>query len=278
MGLDGLAARWLRALGFWAWEDVIIWNTTESNAPSMDENKWNNASKETEIIPTPEETPEWRAMRVKVKTESEILMWDIWEEEEETSNYEDFDRDIKEWEAIPFNKIRSHWREYSNKWTTLCSTTVQKDAEKIFNIKLSWWHGSAQWELDNYDTHGRNTSCKIDKNKLTSLNYKQIEESMKWDVFDIFTKSNNNPQYNHRLLWFRLRTWTWNKIRVLDSYIKWVWSIKPIPFEEYYNKVCIWMKRPLLGIYWFDTKREVFKEEDILADNTKQAKQEAMLS
>ena len=70
--------------------------------------------------------------------------------------------------------------------------------------------------------------------------------------------------------------WTGGKqqIRVLDSYIRGVGSNSPIPFEEYYEKVCIGMKRPLLKVVGFDTKREVFLSQTITNNKTKEAKNE----
>ena len=192
-------------------------------------------------------------------------------------NYENFDRDIKQWEAIPFERIRSHGRiiktNSKGKTMSYCSTTVQKDAEKIFNIPLSRGHGSAQWEIDHYNTMGRTPSCNLEWKDLQGK-LPQIMSKFKGDVFDIFTKSNDNPKYNHRLLGFRLWTGGKQQIRVLDSYIRGVGSNSPIPFEEYYEKVCIGMKRPLLKVVGFDTKREVFLSQTITNNKTKEAKNE----
>lgn len=166
-------------------------------------------------------------------------------------NYENFKRDIKQGEAIPFERIRSHGRiiktNNKGKLMSYCSTTVQKDAEKIFNIKLSRGHGSAQGEIEKYNNMGRTPASSLNKDDLQG-DFPSIMDKLKGDVYDIFTKSNDNPSFNHRLLGFRLWTGGKQQIRVLDPYIRGIGSNYPIPFEEYYNKVCIGMKRPLLKI------------------------------
>lgn len=220
---------------------------------------------------------------LNTKIESGRIKNDVMKNYEELydQNYEDFSWDIKQGEAIPFENIRSHGRiiktNSRGKTMSYCSTTVQKDAEKIFNIQLSRGHGSAQGEIEKYDMMGRTPSCELNKEDLQG-NFSSIMSKLKGDVFDIFTKSNDNPKLNHRLLGFRVWAGRKQQVRVLDPYIRGVGSNYPIPFEEYYNKVCIGMKRPLLKIVWFDTKREVFLNQTIADHSMEEVKKNSKIA
>lgn len=128
--------------------------------------------------------------------------------------------DIPKW-------IISFPKEYSEKWTTMCSRTAYKNITQTFWIQSESWDAKAIYEKY--------------KNKWEITNDFPPKD---WKVADLFMASIKHPQYWHRSVAFN-DNWKWY---VLDPYLPATWSYtrNPIPWETYKS----YLDRAWRSFYW----------------------------
>ncbi len=203
----------------------------------------------------------------KDTSEQKTIYEDVW--------YNDDDYDMShawdiEWmkytDMVVLDDVKSHWVMKSETWMTLCSKTARLDLETIFGIKTPQaWSALASKDLYKQSDIQPSETQK-DDNRVVDIQ-ETYNENMKWDVFDIFTKSTWAPQYGHRCWGFR--SYPSGKVYVVDYYMKGDEYKKPVPIEQYMKEICAdkkdWGKwRTMLKIVWYDTKKQIVDEDQIV--------------
>ena len=142
-----------------------------------------------------------------------------------------------------------------------CAESARKELHKYFDITPPAW-GSAMAVMANY---GKLTEAQQQEKNIVSMvdAYPENHKDLKGNVFEIFTHSKGHPDLGHAIRWFR--SYPSGKIYVTEWYVKWVPHDKPIPLEEYQEKVGKGMWRKILKIVWFDTKIQVADSEEAFA-------------
>lgn len=172
MSLDGLAARWLKALGFSTWVDTSsVWNTTESNSPSVDEHTWNDTPPIYDVIRDSEDAPEAELAKlaelskeVEEKGPFIILKNEIttkkgknsinWVQKQKVTpgRIAWFDNKVRWWELHHNDKLPTpNWKIYSPvNWTIISIKNNYKENRNWWSlknpsfwnyiiIKVEWW-------------------------------------------------------------------------------------------------------------------------------------------
>lgn len=179
---------------------------------------------------------------------------------------------MKYTDMIAIDNIKSNGVLKSTTGMTLCSKTARLDLEQIFGIKTPQ-AGSALASKDLYKKSdiAKDHDTQKDDNAVVDIK-DAYEADIKWDVFDIFTKSTWAPQYGHRCWWFR--SYPSGKIYVVDYYMKGDEYKKPVPIETYMDKICADKKdggrgRSMLKIVWYDTKKQIVDDEKVVVEQQK---------
>lgn len=179
------------------------------------------------------------------------------------SNLEDL-KYIDTNDMISIHKMCSWAIEKNPKtWTTLCSKTAADNLERLWIKNIM--RGNAFDVKDVYNNKYK-IGDQIWDAKIVSMEDK-FTNTIKWNTFDIFipAKSEKNKTYWHRLVWFRSEPS--NQIYVIDPYnVKYDGksSTKPQKIEDFISSVCNTQKREIVKIVWYETKKIVVDNEQVI--------------